>query len=385
MALVDNLRRDFPVLRQATYLNTGSFGALPQAAAERMKETIVQQWAEGRELVHSGLAEVQRDIREQLAFLYHVEADSWALTDSTTHAMNAVLWGLPLVAGDEVLITDIEHPGTLLPVFAQKQRRGVVVRRVVDNSQPGKLIEMLDAVVTPRTRLVVCSQVSYLTGHRLPVEEIVQWAHGRGILALVDGSQGAGAEELRLRELDVDFYAFPGHKWLCGPEGTGALYVRNDLVSLLEPTYVGTASLRHRADWTKDGFYLPSERSNRFEHSTSDMMLWVGWRESLKYLRIQTGWDYVFTRTKGLSGILLDHLLDLPHVHVATPRDARVGLVSFQVTGFSAARVVEAARQRGIQLQLLAAHNMVRVSTGFYNIEEELERLTRFLQTPENW
>ncbi|RIV28601.1 aminotransferase class V-fold PLP-dependent enzyme [Alicyclobacillaceae bacterium I2511] len=385
VALVDNLRRDFPALRQVTYLNTGSFGALPVAAAEQMKETMAQQCTEGREFVCSKLAEVQRDIREQLTSLFHVDANSWALTDSTAQGANAVLWGLALVQGDEILVTDNQHPEFLLPVFVQKQRRGVVVRRVQISSQLDIMMEALEAAVTSRTRLLVCSQVSYLTGHRLPVEKIIQWAHGRGILVLLDGSQGAGAEDLGLRELNADFYTFPGHKWLCGPEGTGALYVRQELVSMVEPTFVGTASLRHQMDWTSDGFYLPSERSNRFEYSTANMAVWVGWQESLKYLRIQTGWEYIFTRTKGLSGSLLDRLLDLPHVRVVTPRDARVGLVSFQVTGFSAARVVEAARQRGIQMKLLAAHNMVRVSTGFYNTEEELERLVGFLQSPGNW
>lgn len=383
LAHADNLRRHFPAVRNGVYLNTGSFGALPDTAVQLMRDTLHWQLEDGRRADNYGelLQTTHRQIRDQLAHLLQVDADSFVLTDSTTHGLNIVLWGLSLQPGDEVIVTDLEHEGALLPVFAQRAERGVVMK-VVDGTLPEEaLCAALDDAMTARTRLIVCSHVSYATGHRLPIERIAQLAHARHVYVAVDGAQGIGADPFQLGGTDLDFYAFPGHKWLCGPDGTGALYIRKEVQPVLRQTYVGSRSLAAPYAFNGSGTYLASASAQRFEHSLADLVKWVGWLETLQFLRVTVGWDYAHTRIQGLSGQLQSALLDIEHVHVVTPRDRRAGLLHFHIQSVDAEQFVREAHSRGIYVRAIPDRQLVRVSTAFYNSEDDLDRLIHLLAT----
>lgn len=377
MAHVDNLRRHFPAMRNTAYLDTGSFGALPDAAVQAMQEVLTWQLEEGRHATAYGerLFAVQRQIRDQLASLLHGDVEGFMLTDGTTHGLNTLLWGLPLQPGDEVIVTDLEHKGAVLPLFVQQQRRGIVIR-VIDGTQPVEVLcGTLDKAISARTRLVVCSHVSRATGHRLPIEEMVELAHARGVHVAVDGAQGAGGEEFDLAASGVDFYAFPGHKWLCGPDGVGALYIRRELRTLLAPTFIGAHSLARPDAWNWSGTYLAAPDAGRYEHSRADLTKWTGWLESLQFMRVTVGWDYVYTRTHGLSGQLMEQLLDFDHVRVATPRDRRVGLVHFRIHNLDADQFVRQAAEHSVTVRAVPERQLVRASTAVYNSDDDVARL----------
>jgi L-cysteine/cystine lyase len=377
MAHVDNLRRHFPALRRVVYLNTGSCGALPEETVEAMREALTAQLHEGRRgnSYWDTLLEMRQRVRAELAHLFHVDERSFVLTTSTTEALNIALWGLPLTHGDELFITDVEHPGAVLPVSIQRQRRGVNVR-LLDGSLPSdELCAQFERRISPRTRVLVCSHVSYATGRRLPVERLTEIAHRHGVWVVVDGAQGAGAEAFDLAAANIDLYAFPGHKWLCGPEGTGALYVHPRLLDQLAPTFIGSASLRSGDAYTVDAHYLPAADARRYEHTLGDVISWLGWWQSLHFLRVTAGWDYVFSRTHGLSGQLMDALLDKSGLRIVTPRDQRVGLVHFTIDGVDANQVVREARARDVDIRAISERRLVRVSTAFYNSEDDIARL----------
>ncbi|WP_067930909.1 aminotransferase class V-fold PLP-dependent enzyme [Alicyclobacillus kakegawensis] len=381
MAHVDNLRRHFPVLRRVVYLNTGRAGALPDETAQAISEALAAQLHEGRrgDSYWQTLTQMRQLVRDELAHLFHVPETTFVLTNSTTEGIHLALWGIPLEPGDEILTTNVEHPEVGLPVAVQRQRRGVRIR-VLDGTLPkDELCRQLEQRLTPRTRALVCSHVSYATGHRLPLEALVEVAHRYGLWVVVDGSQGAGAEPLDLGSLGVDLYAFPGHRWLCGPQGTGALYVRADRLEELEATLVGPAAVRDPAAWTPDGHYLPAASARRFEHTEGEVSAWLGWWHSLRFLRVTAGWEYVFSRTHGLSGMLMDKLLDLPGVTLATPRDQRAGLVHFALEGVGLDVVLREARSRDIDIQTIPERGLVRVSTAFYNTEDDILRFAQAL------
>lgn len=381
MAHVDNLRRHFPAVRHLAYFNTGTFGPLPDEAVHVMQGALNQQLAEGRSgaAYYPLLVETRQKIREQLSGLFRAPAECFALTEGTTEGMNLVLSGFPFAPFDEVIVTDTEHVGALLPVFAQK-RRQVVVKVVDGNLPPDQLLVAIEALMTRRTRLIVVSHVSYETGYRLPIERIAQLAHTYNAYLAVDGAQGAGAEELFLPESGVDFYAFPGQKWLCGPDATGALYVRKSLWSTLEPMFLGWAGMGSGNSVEPYGSYTLASDARRYEHANVGLVNWRGWLASLEFLRVSVGWDYAFSRIKGSSGRLMEQLLDLPRVRILTPRDVRAGLVSFQIDGVNAEAVVKEAHSRSIDIRSIPAKDLVRVSTGFYNTDEDLERLMNFLR-----
>lgn len=365
------------------YLNTGTCGPLPDVAAEAMQQSLGRQLENGRTGVgyYTQLKEAKQKVREQLAMLLSVKESSLALTENTTHGLNIVLWGLPLNPGDEVIVTDTEHQGALLPVFAQKQRRGAVIKLVDGTLAPDLLLSAIEQEMTPRTRLVVVSHVSFETGARLPIERIADLAHAHGASIAVDGAQGAGAEAFNLGSTSIDFYAFPGQKWLCGPDGTGALYVRPQAMPILDPTYLGFPSLADAEAYNFSGSYLSRPDAGRYEHAFTALVNWIGFARSLEFMRVSVGWDYAFTRIHGLSGELINALLNFDHVRLLTPRDQRVGLVSFQLRHQDPKEFVREAQARSIDIRVIAHRSAVRVSTGFYNTEDEI---ARFVQLVEN-
>lgn len=381
MAHVDNVRRHFAAVRTSTYLNTGTFGALPDVAMERMQQVVEIQFREGRlNGYFSQLAGVRDQVREQIAHLLHAPVSSIALTESTTNGINIVVWGMLWHKGDEIVYTDIEHQGGMVPLFVQKQRQGVILKRIEVSRNPDETITHLQDALSPRTRLVVCSHISYETGQRLPVEQIAQVAHEAGALCLVDGAQGAGAEWFDVTASRIDFYSLPGQKWLCGPDGVGALYVHPDVMAHVDLTYAGSTSLRREHPHVQNGYILPDESARRYEATFVALTNWAGWLESLRFIRVQVGWDYAFSRIHGLSGTLLDQLLDVPGAEVVTPRDSRAGIVSFRLKDVPSERIVSDAHERGILIRSIPHRNLVRVSTGFYNAEDDISRLLNVLK-----
>ncbi len=379
MAHVDNLRRNFPALRYVTYLNTGSYGCLPDVSVQAMQKALEQQLQEGRNSAHFDAVEtVKQQVREELGRHLGANAESFALTHNTTEALNLALWGLNLRPGDELLLSDIEHPAALLPAITLRLRQGIQLKQFSALGSEDELLRSLEQQVTPHTKAVICSHVSASTGHVLPIARISEWCRAHRVLLIVDGAQSAGAIPIDLTDLQVDFYAFPGQKWLSGPDGTGALYMHPRHLDELLPTIVGRPALRSQDAFDRAGYYLPAAGASRFEHDSTGLASWQGWLEALRYLRVTAGLDYVYSRIHGLSGELFDGLLDLETIRIHTPREARAGLIHFELPAVPAAKVVAQARER--QIDIRATGQLVRVSTGWYNTSDDLERLFRCLK-----
>ena len=381
MAHVDNLRRHFPALRHVTYLNTGSYGALPDVSVNAMKNVLDWQLTEGRRKDNyvPELLRIQNSVRELLGQTFHAPGANFALTESTTHAINIVVNGLPLFPGDEIIITDVEHQGVLIPTFVQKQRRGVTVKVVTGAQTADALCDAVEAQLTKRTKLLIVSHVSYLTGHRLPIERLTKLAHANDVWILIDGAQGAGVEAIDLLQLGCDFYALPGQKWLCGPDGTGALYIKSELLSVLDPTYAGYPTLKAPDAYSLHGSFVSPHEAKRYEHSFVNLANWRGFQVSLHLLKVTVGWDYSYTRINGLTGKLMDRLLDFSQVRLITPREARAGLVHFQFGDADAIKLEKNLREREIDVRAIPDINAIRVAPGFYNSEDDLERLVSSL------
>ena len=236
------IRSQLPALTAGTYLNTGTAGPLALATQKAILAGLEKELASGRAEI-GGFLEMMAalaDLRAELARVVAASPEEIALTHNTTEGMNIATFGLDYRPGDEVVTTSIEHEGGLLPLYQLHHRQGVKVKFAqVGLGEPQAVLDALAQTITTKTRLVVVSHVSYSTGAALPLTEIVNLAHSRGALVLADGAQSVGAIPLDLPASGVDFYAFPGHKWLMGPEGTGGLYVRRDRIAELEPTFIG--------------------------------------------------------------------------------------------------------------------------------------------------
>ena len=239
------VRAELPILAQTAYLNSGTAGPWPRSVVAAIESALRAELVRGR-ASPAGLPEFRPLLQQTRAWLAEcvgADADEIALTHSATEGIDIVVWGLPWQPGDEIVTTSIEHRGVLVPVRAAAERCGLVVRVVdVGHGEPARVLAAVADALTPRTRLVALSHVSFSTGARLDVAALAELAHAQGATLAVDGAQAVGVLPVDVHALGVDFYAFPGQKWLCGPEGTGGLYVARARQATLAATFVGTRS-----------------------------------------------------------------------------------------------------------------------------------------------
>ena len=286
------VRAQLPAVEHIAFLNTGTCGPLPAVAAEAMRQTAEQEFTHGRASVkrYAQMREDGQAARAQFGELLHVPPESIALTGHTTEGMNIATFGFNWQPGDEAVTTTLEHEAGLYPLYFIASRYGVKINfaTLALNEDP---LPAIEAAITPRTRLVSISHVSYSSGVRLPLAEIVAAAHARGVPVLVDGAQAAGVFDLDLTAIGVDFYALPGQKWLCGPEGTGALYVSPAQWDNLQPTYAGFTSIE-RQDW--QGGYTLAPAALRYELGTKYPPTIAGLRASLDWFLHDVGPDWAY-------------------------------------------------------------------------------------------
>jgi len=315
-------------------------------------------------------ADANARAREAAAGLVNAGPDDVALTQNTTHGMNLGVAAIDWRQGDEVVSTATEHPGCLMPLHVAARRFGMKINLVSTPITP----EKIEAALTPRTRLIALSHVDWTNGEVLPLEEICALARDRGILTLVDGAQSVGNIPVDIPATGADMYAFTGHKWVLGPEGMGAFYVRPGLP--VHSPNVGYLSLSTPTDFDKNGDYELRSDARRFEASTMSAALAGGFAEAARGVRDRG--ERGFGEIRRLADLLMDGLSELSRVNLRSPRPAHSGLVSFEIGGMEAKEAAERLlRQRFVLRFVPGPSPYVRASTHLFNTEEELEALTK--------
>ncbi len=377
------IRQVMPATRAQVYLNTGAVGPLSTITVEALDRANTLDLKAARATL-SRLKVIKQaitDMRQAMASLVKASPEEIALTHHTTGGMNIVAHGLAWQPGDEVITTNLEHPGGLLPLYVLRQRQQVTLKVVeisVDDS-PDEIVARFEAAITPRTRLLAFSHVAWNTGMRLPLKEIVAMGHSHHVLSLVDGAQSAGAIALDLPASGVDFYAMPGQKWLCGPEGIGALYVRQDRLSMVWPTFVGYTSMEGGM-YDLTGHFMPAQGARRYEVGTIYSPGIQAMVANLAWLAETAGWPWIYARIAHLAGYAHQALSQLAGVTVITPPGPQAGLITFNLDGYDPARVATRLEEEGIVLRFLPDPYALRLSTGFYNTEADIDRLVAALQ-----
>jgi L-cysteine/cystine lyase len=353
---VEELRAEFPVLERLAYLNTGTNGPVPRRAVEAAAASLRAQADHGRggAPFFAGVLADAESLRARVAVLLGCEAAEVALTGSTTDGVNAVLSALDLGEGDEVLTSDEEHPGVLAPLAGARERRGLRVRTAPFAELPSH--------VSPDTRLIACSHVSWITGQVIDSAALA----ATGVPVLLDGAQGLGAIPVHVGELRCDFYAASGQKWLCGPNGLGYLYVRRDRVAGLLPSWPGFMCLS--APERPLDFDLQAE-ARRFDMGVAPPHQ-VAWALGALDVLEGAGMERVHAHAAALAAELADRLAERG---VAVAPRGPCTLVSWEDP--DPPSTAERLLERGILVRDLPGTPYVRASVGAWNSEEELQRL----------
>jgi len=355
----EEARAAFPVLERLAYLNAGSVGPLSRAAAEAMRTELDADVAKGRagKPFVDAMLDLRAQVRERIAGLIGVDAAQLALTSSTTNSCAIAILGLRLGPEDEIVTTDVEHFGLLGPAYAS----GARVR--VANLLGRPASEALDTILaemTPQTRLIALSHVSWTTGQLLPLVELREAVD---VPILVDGAQSVGA--IRVDAAPLDFYTVSGQKWLCAPDATGALYVRDpERLAVAPPTYFSQES--HE----RSGSFVPKEGAARFDSG------WIPRASLAGLLAAMDGApEWRFERGAEAAAQCRELLADV--ADVVTESD-QATLVSFRVDGDPEERAARAYGQ-GVAIRDLPAVGWLRASCGYWTSDEDLARLVAAL------
>jgi L-cysteine/cystine lyase len=356
-------RADLPAVAGCAYLNAGTNGPLPRAAAEAMAAEMDAALTRPRigAPAFERFWEVRGRAREAAASRLGAPAEEVAVTTSTSQGVGLVTAGLEWEFGDEILTTTEEHPGVLGPLDELRVRRGAVIRFVPADD--------LVASIGPTTRMVAISHVLWTTGRILPLAEIADATHAAGALLLVDGAQSAGQLDLHVEETGSDFYAISGQKWLLGPNGTGALWVHPRHHERLRPAL---PSYLTYADGIV-GNMRPG--AARFDPGTLDLASLAGLAAAIAWVDgLEGGWQ-AWRALAGERVATARARLAAAGLPAVDPPGGSTGLVAFELPGHEPADVVAALAERSVLLRTIPETPYLRLSVGAWTSDGDLDAL----------
>jgi len=352
-------------------MNNGTVGPMPRPVFNTFIQ-VARLQASNPYDVYNFLPGRREEVRAKTAAFIGADPDEVALTSNTTEGMNFVLNGLDLKSGDEILISDLEHPGLIGPLRLKEKRAGVVVKQAELGAQAKSVeavVQAFSAAITPQTKLIAVSHTVYITGLITPLKELSRMAREKGILILADSAHGAGMLHLNMHALGVDFFASSPYKWMGTPTGIGILYVRKDVQDKVWPTVVSSGWDRPRGA----GKFDPA--GQRLEA----MVYALG--EAVDFQN-RIGRDRVERRIKALASRLKQGLAKIPGVKVNTPMDPYLsaGLTAFSLEGVDGAAIVDYVREKdNLVVRTIGNREAgtagVRVSTPIFISTKEVDLL----------
>jgi cysteine desulfurase / selenocysteine lyase len=396
---VNHIRADFPILsrqvngKPLVYLDNGASAQKPQVVIDAMTKAYSQEYAN----VHRGLhylssvaTEKYEGVRGIVArFLGVADPGEIVFTTGTTEAINLVsyAWAAPrLQAGDEIVLSVLEHHANIVPWHFLRERQGVVMKWVepeADGSlDPQKMIDAMG----PKTKLVAVTQMSNVTGARVDVAAIGRAAHARGVPVLVDGSQGAVHGAVSVPDLHCDFYAITGHK-LYGPSGSGAIWIAKERMAEMRPFLGGGDMIR---EVTRD-FVTYNDPPMKFEAGTPGIVQQIGMGVALEYI-MAVGMENIAAHEAELRDYAVERFRGLNWLNIQGTSPDKGAIFSFTLDGPAHAHDISTILdKRGIAVRAgthcampLMEHMGVgatcRASFGMYNTVDEVDALVSALE-----
>lgn len=395
-------RADFPILQRSVhghrlvYLDNGATTQKPSRVIQAESDFYEQSNANIHRGVHV-LSQHATDLYDQARegvrqFIHARRAEEIVFTSGTTQAINLVAnsWGRAnLKAGDEILLTGMEHHSNIVPWQLIAEQTGAHIK-VVPVTDDGELdLDAYQNLLGPRTRLVGIVHVSNALGTVNPVREMIAMARQVGARVLIDGAQAVAHTVTDVQALDCDFYAFSGHK-LYGPTGIGILYARHELLDAMPP-WLGGGDMIHTVSFEKST-YAPVPQ--RFEAGTPNIAGVIGLHAAIQYVQ-DIGLDLIAAHEEVLLNYATEQLLALPGIRIIGEAAPKAGIVSFVVDGIHPHDLGTILDNDGVAIR--AGHHCAmplmtrfglpgtaRASFALYNSIDDVDALIRGLRKAQN-
>jgi len=391
---VKKIRADFPILGTGViYMDSAASSLTPEPVLDKMVEFYHRYRANVDRGIHQlsqkASEEYELAHRKVAQFLNARSDEEIIMTRNTTEGLNMVANGLKWRRGDKIVTTLMDHHSNFIIWQRVRQRHGIKLEIIEPNEQGLFDLADFERAIDNQTRVVAVPHVSNVLGAIVPIREISRIAADRGALTVIDGAQSVPHMKVDVREIGCDFLAFSGHK-MCGPTGSGALYIRAEVAEEVEPTFIGGGTIQ---DVSSDKFELTSGW-HRFEAGTPAIAEGIGLGRAVDYLA-QLGMENVRAHEVRLGKALHEGLKKIREVKLYGPEDSadRVALASFNVGDLSphdVALALDVSKKIMIRSghhcalptmkEVIHANGTARASLYIYNTADEVEL---FLSTVE--
>ena len=396
---VAKIRADFPILsrevngKPLVYLDNGASAQKPQAVIDAVTQAYSQEYANVHRGLHylSNLATDKYEaVRGIIArFLNAKTEDEIVLNSGTTEGINMVAygWAMPrMKAGDEIILSVMEHHANIVPWHFLRERQGVVLKWVdVDATGALDPQAVLDAI-GPKTKLIAITQCSNVLGTMVDVKTITEGAHAKGVPVLVDGSQGSVHAPVDVQDIDCDFYAITGHK-LYGPSGSGAIFCKSERMAEMQPFIGGGDMIK---EVSKDSVVY-NDPPMKFEAGTPGIVQTIGLGVALEYL-MNLGMDNIAAHEASLRNYAMQKFSGLNWMQVQGTTQDKAAIFSFTLDGAAHAHDISTILDKkgvavraghhcaGPLMDHLGVTATCRASFGLYNTTEEIDKLVEALE-----
>ena len=387
------VRRDFPILsrnvynRPLIYLDNAATTQKPLCVLDAMREEYLNVNANVHRGVHY-LSQQATDLHEAARervrqFINARKTEEIIFTRGTTESINLVASSFcydMMKAGDEVIVSEMEHHSNIVPWQLQATRQGIVVKVLPMNDNGELRMEALETMITEKTKLISIAHVSNVLGTVNPVEEIIKTAHAHGVPVLVDGAQSAPHLKVDVTALDCDFYAFSGHK-MYGPTGVGVLYGKEEWLDRLPP-YQGGGEMIDRVSFDHTTF---AQLPYKFEAGTPDYVATHGLATAIDYME-HIGMEKITTYERELTSYCMEKMSEIDGIRLFGTQKEKDAVVSFLVNDIHHLDMGTLLDRLGIAVRTghhcaeplmhrLGIQGTVRASFAFYNTKEEVDAL----------
>ena len=390
---INKIRQDFPILSREVYgkpliyLDNAATTQKPLSVLDAMRDEYLNVNANVHRGVHylsqqaTDLHEAAREkVRE---FINARKTEEIVFTRGTTEAINLVASSFcesQMQAGDEVLVTEMEHHSNIVSWQLQAQKHGIVVKHLPITDDGRLDLSSISNHLTPKTKIISVAHVSNVLGTVNPVADIIKIAHEHGIPVLVDGAQSAPHFKVDVQAMDCDFFAFSGHK-MYGPTGIGVLYGKEEWLEKLPP-YQGGGEMIDKVTWEKTTFErLPF----KFEAGTPDYVATHGLAKAIEYIDA-IGFDAIQQHEQELTRYCMEQLMTIEGMKIYGPEEGRDAVVSFNVGDIHHLDMGTLLDRLGIAVRTghhcaqplmdrLGISGTVRASFALYNTKEEIDAL----------
>lgn len=399
---VEAIRRDFPILsrevygKPLVYLDNGASAQKPKVVLDAVQSAYAETYAN----VHRGLhylsntatdkfEEARRSVQR---FLNAEREEEIVFTKNATEAINLVAYGLghEIAAGDEIVLSIMEHHSNIVPWHFLRERQGAVLKWAPVDDDGNFLLDEFEALLSERTKLIAITHMSNVLGTIVPIRKIVEMAHARGIKVLVDGSQAAVHMPVDVQALGADYYVFTGHK-LYGPSGIGVLYGKKALLEALPP-FLGGGEMIETV--STDGV-IYGEPPHRFEAGTPPIVQAIGLGAAVDYVS-GIGREAIAAYEAELAAYAADALGSVKSLRLIGTADEKGSIFSFELAGVHAHDVSTLIDRSGVAVRAgthcaeplmtrFGVTSTCRASIAMYNTRAEIDTLVTALEKAEQF